>query len=279
MSLFFMDQELLALMEDFYTLTGVKIVLFDGEYRELIAYPLDRKTFCMHMRENPEFNAKCCASDEQACRACHEVGELHIYRCHAGLTEAVAPITKNGSILGYMMFGQVTENGDKDSFAEEMQALCLRYGVDKDLSRSIKKIKYKNRKQIMAAARILDAFTEYILLKEMVSPPSEQLFEGVSRFVEEHLAEELTVDVLCRQFHMGRTRFYELMKQYTDGGIAAFIKQKRMEEAARLIRTTSMKISDISEAVGFSDYNYFLRVFKKEFGISSKKMREGGQKH
>ena len=62
------------------------------------------------------------------------------------------------------------------------------------------------------------------------------------------------------------------MKQYTSGGIASFIKQKRLKKAKLLIKTTDMKISEISAAVGFSDYNYFLRVFKKEFGVSPKKM-------
>lgn len=36
---------------------------------------------------------------------------------------------------------------------------------------------------------------------------------------------------------------------------------------------TDMPISDIADSVGFSDYNYFLRVFKKHYGISPKKMK------
>ena len=58
------------------------------------------------------------------------------------------------------------------------------------------------------------------------------------------------------------------MQQYTSGGIANFIRLKRLEKAKFLIRTTDMKIPEISHATGFSDYNYFLRIFKKEFGIT-----------
>ena len=78
MSLLFQDKELMALMQDFYVLTGIKIVLFDSEYNELISYPLDKKTFCMHMRENEEFNAKCLVCDEEACRKCKTAGTLEI---------------------------------------------------------------------------------------------------------------------------------------------------------------------------------------------------------
>jgi len=64
------------------------------------------------------------------------------------------------------------------------------------------------------------------------------------------------------------------MQQYTSGGVANFIRKKRLEKAKLLIKTTEMKIPEISNAVGFSDYNYFLRVFKKQFGISPKKYRK-----
>ena len=66
--------------------------------------------------------------------------------------------------------------------------------------------------------------------------------------------------------------FIQEMKQYTNG-IASFIKLKRLAKAKELVLKTDMPISDISDSVGFSDYNYFLRVFKKHYGISPKKMK------
>lgn len=277
MSLLFEDKELMELMQDFYVLTGVKIVLLDENYTELISYPLDKKTFCMHMRENPEFDAKCLATDGAACSRCRETRSLEIYKCHAGLTEAVAPITENGKIIGYMMFGQVTDNKDRDAFTAEMRALCAAYGINKELDKSIRKIRYKNTKQILAAAKILDAFTSYIQLKEMVRLSGRQLITEIEKYIDEHLSEEINVEVLCREFGIGRTRLYEIMRNYTDGGIASFIRRHRLKKAKKLIQTTDMKIAEVSYAVGFSDYNYFLRVFKKEYGVSPKKMANMGK--
>lgn len=271
MTLLFQDKELMELMQDFYVLTGIKIVLFDENYTELISYPLDKKTFCMHMRENPQFNEKCRACDEDACKRCSETKSLHIYKCHAGLTEAAAPIKENDRIIGYMMFGQVTDNKNREKLAEQMHSLCIQYGIDKNLDKSIKKIKYKNNKQILAAAKILDAFTEYILLKEMVRLSGKQLIKGIENYIDSHLSEEISIEMLCSDFNISRTKLYEIMKQYTGGGIAKHIKKKRLEKAKLLLKTTDLKISDISSAVGFSDYNYFLRVFKKAFGVSPKK--------
>ena len=273
MALLFQDKELLGLMQDFYILTGIKIALFDENYTELISYPLDKKTFCTHMRENEAFNEKCLLSDKNAHLKCNATKALEIYKCHAGLIEAVAPIKENERIIGYMMFGQVTDNRDKEGFCEQMRDLCKAYEIDKDLDKSIKKIKYKNNKQILAAAKILDALTEYILLKEMVRFSGKQLIDEIENFIDNHIGEEITVERLCSEFKISRTRLYEIMKKYVGEGVASFIKNKRLAKAKLLIRTTDLKIPEISYAAGFSDYNYFLRVFKKEFGISPKKFQ------
>ena len=271
MTLLFQDKELMELMQDFYVLTGIKIALFDENFAELISYPLDKKTFCMHMRENEDFRNKCLSSNQEACLNCNKTGTLNIYKCHIGLIEAVAPIKENGRIIGYMMFGQVTDSKNRDEMSEKMTEICKAFNIDKDLSKSIRKIKYRSNKQILAAAKILDAFTEYILLKEMVQLSGKQLIDNIESYIENHISEEITIERLCNEFNIKRTRLYNIMQQYTSGGIAGFIRKKRLEKAKFLIKTTDMKIPEISDAVGFSDYNYFLRVFKKEFGISPKK--------
>lgn len=274
MALLFQDKELMSLMQDFYILTGIKIVLFDENYTELISYPLDKKTFCMHMRENREFNAKCNLCDENACRKCTETKSLEIYKCHAGLTEAVAPIKDNKKIIGYMMFGQVTENNDRENFTQQMKNLCRSYNINTDLEKSIRKIKHKNNRQILAAAKILDALTEYILLKEMVHLSGKQLFDEIDNYINSHINEEISIRQLCEEFKISRTKLYEITNQYIGTGIAAFIKTKRLSAAKTLIKTTDMKIPEIAYSVGFSDYNYFLREFKKKYGVSSKAYRQ-----
>lgn len=274
MTLLFQDKELMELMQNFYVLTGIKIALFDENFAELISYPLDKKIFCMYMRESEEFRNKCLLSNREACLNCNKTGTLQIYKCHIGLTEVVAPIKENGRIIGYMMFGQISDNKNKDELIQKMTEICKDYNIEKDLSKSIKKIKYRNNKQILAAAKILDVFTEYILLKEMVQLSGKQLIDGIESYIENHIGEEITIERLCTEFNIKRTRLYNTMQQYTSGGIANFIKKKRLAKAKLLIRTTDMKIPEISDAVGFSDYNYFLRVFKKEFGISPKKYRK-----
>ncbi|MBO5218088.1 MAG: helix-turn-helix transcriptional regulator, partial [Clostridia bacterium] len=53
--------------------------------------------------------------------------------------------------------------------------------------------------------------------------------------------------------------------------VAAFVRRRRLEHAKKLILEGKMSIPEIADTVGFSDYNYFLRVFRQEFGISPRR--------
>lgn len=274
MPLLFHDKELMELMENFYVLTGMRIVLFDEKRTELISYPLGNETFCACMRGNIEFNKKCIESDASATEKCRETEKLYISRCHAGLIEATAPILENGKIIGYMMFGQITDQKNKDTFRTQMDTLCSEYNIDSGVKELIKKIKYRSKKQIRAASKILEACTDYIQMKEMVHLSEKRLVDQLEEYIEQHISENITVDTLCKEFNMSRTKLYDIMRSHISGGVATFIRKKRLLHAKHLIQTTQMSAAEISDACGFSDYNYFLRIFKSEFGMSPKNFKK-----
>ena len=259
-------------MENFYTLTKIRIVLFDSAFNEILSYPSGGHSFCSLMRTNAAFDALCKNSDWISFEKCCKTHALCVYKCHAGLIEATSPIIQNGAIIGYIMFGQITDIKDKNVAGNFVSKLLEDYPLSVPMPGKLKKLKYKSQKQIFAAARILDACTSYIILKGMITPQSEHILELLSNYVDMHLSEAITVDDLCKAFNISRTQLYEETKQYTNG-IASFIRLKKLAKAKELILKTDMPISAVSDSVGFSDYNYFLRVFKKHYGISPKKMK------
>lgn len=271
---FFYNNDLPELMENFYTLTGIRIVLFDSEFNEILSFPSNEVSFCSLLRTDKKFDALCKESDKFSFEKCRKTHSLCIYKCHAGLIEATAPIIQNNAIIGYIMFGQITDIKDKDAVYNFADNLCQKYPLSVTIPNKLKKIKYKSSKQIIATSKILDACTSYIMLKEMIKAQNEQLIEMISNYVDIHMHERIYVEDICRALDISRTQLYEETKQYTNGGIASFIKIKRLNKAKELVTGTSMSVSEISDKTGFSDYNYFLRVFKKHYGISPKKMRK-----
>ena len=266
MPLTFQNEEMLELMKDFYTLTGIRIVLFDETYREIFSYPEECIPFCTHMRKNAEFYHLCCRSDRQAFEICKKNRSFNMYKCHAGLIECTAPIIEQNAIIGYIMFGQVS---DSKNFCE---ILSKQY-PDAEIEPAIKKIKYKNAKQLLAASKILEACTSYILAKEMLKPSRIHLFNRIDTFISAHLEDDISITAICKEFNISRTRLYDLVKQYIGTGVSEYIKEKRLLKARELLKTTDLSVVEISHKVGFSDYNYFLRSFKKKNGISAKRYR------
>ncbi|MBQ8351332.1 MAG: PocR ligand-binding domain-containing protein [Clostridia bacterium] len=267
------NRELTALMEQFHVLTGLRMVLFDENYQELLAYPMEGTPFCVHMRQTPAFDALCRKSDRISFERCRKTNELTVYKCHAGLIEVIAPLTAGGKLIGYVMFGQITDIKDKDALIASLRAATAAYGEDVPSDEEICRIKYKNTKQIPAAAKILEACAGYILLKDMIRPTDQRFFERVEEYVRAHLSEELSVERLCRAFHISRTNLYTAMRPHVEGGIAAYIRRVRLSEAEKLLKTTDLPIDAIAARVGFEDYTYFLRVFKQAYGRSPRALR------
>lgn len=91
--------------------------------------------------------------------------------------------------------------------------------------------------------------------------------ESVLSYINENLSRELTVDALAERVYLSKYHFMRLFKENTGATVHAYIRQKRLLYAARLIRegTNANKAAIDS---GFSDYSAFHRAFRKSFGIS-----------
>ena len=273
MPLLYNEKQLSELMEDFYILTGMRLALFDENLNQIIKYRSEVENFCDCMRKSKEFDEKCKNSDKCCFEICKKTKALYISKCHAGLCEATAPLMENGRIIGYMMFGQVADSKEKSDVSQNLKSIAQSYGTltDRHLEH-IEKIKSKSTRQFKAAANILDACTKYVLAKELVRPSGEVLIKQIEKYVDDNLGESLDVSTLCRHFSISRTALYSAMNFYHEQGIAEFIKHRRLEKARQFVKSSNLTVKEIAHSVGFDDYNYFLKVFKKHFGTSPKKM-------
>lgn len=269
---------LLNLMIDFNLLTGLKLALFDADGNEILSYPQNHCPFCHTVRSIKAGELACLASNEKSFKRCQITQKLEIFTCHTGLIEATAPLIDNGTIIGYIMFGQVTDNNNKGDVVNILDKALRNYIDDSyGVNADIFNVTYKSTDQILAAAKILEACTFYVLLKDMVSIQRETFIENLNTFLIEHLSEDLTIDRLTSEFHISKNKLYDSCNRYLSTGIAEHIKQLRINEAKRLLRDTSLSVTEISCKVGFNDYNYFCRVFKKIAGIPANKYRKQQQ--
>lgn len=255
-------------MQDFYTLTKIRIVIFDAEFNELLAYPKERENFCHLLRQTPKGEAGCFVSDKGGCLKCAKSKELVIYKCHAGLTEAVVPIIDKGGVLAYVMFGQIIPKETNEETKKEIK------WRNPELAHEVDSIPIKSQRELSAAATVLQAITAYVMTNRWVVPNKSEFIREIDRYIEEHLAENITVDDICAAFRIGRTKIYELSVDYLGCGLAEYIRKQRIVHAQRMLTETDMPITDIAFATGFADYNHFSRIFKLTVGLSAREYRK-----
>ena len=118
-----------------------------------------------------------------------------------------------------------------------------------------------------------------VLLGRMNAAPrrEDQRFDPKIRqtlsYINEHLGEELSVERLSEQVYLSRYHFMRLFKAETGSTVHAYVRQKRLLYAARLIREgTNANLA--AESAGFADYSAFHRAFRQSFGISPGQLKK-----
>ena len=262
-------------MRSFYELTGIRFILFDDDCNKIISYPENECAFCEAMRRYPATSRKCAISDRKAFKLCKEKDGPFLYKCHAGLVEASLALKQNDRVVGYLMFGQMTDNDNKNDVALELIKYCSDYGIpESDISNAIKQIKYTDNEKILAAAKILEACMSYIMLKELITPENDRIFVDAKEYIEENLSRTLEIFEICSHLKISRTKLYEIFAKEAGIGVSEYIRKRRMHKAKKLLRDTKKPVWEIALEVGFEDYTYFSRVFKSIYGRSPREMRK-----
>ncbi len=94
--------------------------------------------------------------------------------------------------------------------------------------------------------------------------------ERLQQMVAENMRdEEFSIDQLAEQMNMSRSSFYRKIKALTDLTPIEYLKMRRLEQAATLLRQ-GLRITEVAERVGFTSSSYFAKCFKARFGVLPK---------
>jgi AraC-like DNA-binding protein/quercetin dioxygenase-like cupin family protein len=87
-------------------------------------------------------------------------------------------------------------------------------------------------------------------------------------YMERHYAEPLAIADLARVAGMSETSLYRTFRQIMGRSPIDYLIRLRVDRAAQLLRREALRIKEVSEAVGFTDSNYFSRQFHQVMGSS-----------
>ena len=110
---------------------------------------------------------------------------------------------------------------------------------------------------------------------EEIQSNDDTLMERITQAVSTHLNNpEFNVEMLSQEVGMSRTQLHRRMKELTGISPSDFIRNIRLRQAATLLKSKTLTITQIAYTVGFTSQTHFSSSFKKMYGMSPKEYME-----
>lgn len=269
----FDDDKIHRILTSFNRITKMTITLFDSDLN-----PIDDagpwQQYCLSIGNNEELLSVCKTCNRQHSAQALTQRETVIYTCHAGIAEAVAPIFVENTLIAYLMIGKFRDEEGIYTSEEKVVEFARRHDLDVDeMLEGYRKLPVFSMSYIDDAITVLEALICNITEKHYIHFHHNELALNIERYIEENLQRKLTVPELCKKFHLNKQSLYYIFKVDFNSTVQNFIIQKRLDKIRSLLVSTQDPINEIAESVGFTDYIYFLKFFKKRTGCTPSEYR------
>lgn len=113
--------------------------------------------------------------------------------------------------------------------------------------------------------KLIESFLEQV--ESLIDVQSEKknliILDKVIEYVQEHYNEELTLTEISEKLHLNYYYLSSYFKNQTNENLTSYINNVRIQKAKQLLLDNNLNIAEVSKQVGFTDHNYFSKVFKK----------------
>lgn len=100
------------------------------------------------------------------------------------------------------------------------------------------------------------------------------LVEKIVRYLHENISEKITLSDIARHTFFSAIYCDSVFKREMGRSIIDYLLEERINLAKQLLTEGTLSLQQIAESVGFSDYNYFSRTFKKRTGYTPVQYRK-----
>ncbi|NEN83123.1 response regulator [Paenibacillus elgii] len=100
-----------------------------------------------------------------------------------------------------------------------------------------------------------------------------KLIRDMLAYLEEHYREDISLQTLAERFYVNPSYLSRLFKDEVGQIFTKYLMQLRIDKAKQLLKSTHLKVYEISEAVGYGDVKYFNKIFKDLTGLTPAEYR------
>ncbi len=207
----------------------------------LLPYNSHNNPYCMAIKRN--FHKQCICSQRELYKTCKPYHPI-CRTCFAGVSEYIYPVSRSGSVIGFIAVSGYRSEDSDSSLSEFLKASDL----PENLCNSV----------IPPLAIMLEK-----LFSESFSPHDE--YNLILQYINEYYS-ILSLPELAEYFHRSKSHISHMFKSRTGKSLSAYCNDLKLRDAAKLLETTDLSVTEIALDTGFGDSSYFISVFKKSFG-------------
>ena len=249
MKIVYNEEKLRRILSDFHILTGVSMSFIDhnGEIKIKAVFNND---FCSTLQKSPVHRQKCANCDAKVVEKSKQSRCFESHICHENLYDAVLPIEKDDVIVGYIIMGRIRIEGSNPN--EEVES-------NSELLRLFKLIPLFSSSKIEALKTLLSE----ILFADAITIEHDPVLDGILAYIDQYLAENICVEHLSNRFFLSRNALYKHFREGLGSTVNGYITEQRLKKAKELLTDTDLTVEAVSRTVGFDNYAYFCRTFKR----------------
>jgi two-component system response regulator YesN len=98
--------------------------------------------------------------------------------------------------------------------------------------------------------------------------------QAVRDYIHRHFQEEISLSFLSERFHFSPQYIAKKFKELYNTTVMTYVIELRMEKASSLLAHTDLPVTEIANTLGYTDENYFGKVFRKRHGVSPLQYRK-----
>lgn len=144
-----------------------------------------------------------------------------------------------------------------------------------DITTRIEHIIMQSTHMITMRQQIIDSISPWIIKQneQDTLSKSAQAMMQCQVYLEQHYAEDLSLDTVAQHFFYNSSYFSILFKSNFGISFTDYVQRIRMQKARELLLQTDAKIAEIGRQTGYRDIKYFAKVFKKTFAHTPEEYR------
>lgn len=236
--------------------------------------------FCQNVRLLEGGREACDRSDrKEALALAQNYRSPFFFRCHTGLCELVLPLRKEDEVIGLVFVGQCRLS-DEDA-VPDLRRRATRLGGSPDHFEALyRTLPLLDRDALLDVGTILMQYFETLIelegkdwLRQISSTADANQMEQIAVFIRMKYMSPITPRSICARYHLNPSYAAREFKKHTGQTMVGYIHSVRVQNAARLLTSSTLPVESIALNVGFGDANYFSRVFKRLTGLSPAEYR------